>query len=129
MKKLLLLVVAFVAACLLFGFGFLTWCVMRFVKDSRETYAAGGWNYFFEIAYALDVLGNAVCCELFNVVLLKHGSGYRFGRRAETISSVLGKNQQAGTLSATGQFFRKLIDRIDPVPNHCVRNIQTLQKL
>lgn len=46
-----------------------------------------------ELALTIDRIGNVVCRDPFND-LLRHNDGYRFGKRKETISSALGKNQR-----------------------------------
>ena len=47
-------------------------------------------NYLFRIAKSIDQLGNVVCAELFDWMLVKKGK--HFGDEDETISSVLGRN-------------------------------------
>ena len=47
-------------------------------------------NYLFRITKSIDQLGNVVCAELFDWMLVKKGK--HFGDEDETISSVLGRN-------------------------------------
>ena len=47
-------------------------------------------NYLFRITKSIDQLGNVVCAELFDWMLVKKGK--HFGNEDETISSVLGRN-------------------------------------
>jgi 8-oxo-dGTP diphosphatase len=78
---------------------------------------------FLSIATSIDASGNVVCKDLFNLLLIKKG-GYEFGKRRETISSVLGKNQRDGTLTAIGIRVAFILDKIDP--NHCLKSIDSL---
>ena len=47
-------------------------------------------NYLFRITKSIDQLGNVVCAELCDWMLVTKGK--RFGDEDETISSVLGRN-------------------------------------
>lgn len=78
---------------------------------------------FLSIATSIDASGNVVCKDLFNVALKKIG-GYAFGKRKETISSALGKNQRDGTLTELGKALAFVLDKIDP--NHCLKSIDEL---
>lgn len=78
-------------------------------------------GYFMNTAVNLDRFGNYEFRTLWNAVLICKNSTHRFGDFRETISSVLGKNQRAGTLSATGRALAALLDWIDE--GHCVKSI------
>jgi hypothetical protein len=78
---------------------------------------------FLSIATSIDTSGNVVCKDLFNVCLRKK-NGYEFGKRKETISSVLGKNQRDKTLTFTGKCVAFILDKIDN--NHCAKSIDDL---
>ena len=78
---------------------------------------------FLSIAISIDASGNVVCKDLFNLILI-HKGGYEFGKRKETISSVLGKNQRDGTLTDMGKAVAFILDKIDP--NHCANSIDSL---
>ncbi len=78
-------------------------------------------NYFFKIAVSLDQLGNVVCARLFNLTLI-HKAGYKFGNEDETISSVLGKNKRAETLTILGKLLDSLLEFIDR--NHSIEAIE-----
>jgi len=69
-------------------------------------------QYFREVAVSIDQLGNVVCSDLFDVMLIKKG-GYRFGNPDETISSVLGKNQKLNTLSKIGKVVNWILSKIE----------------
>ena len=76
--------------------------------------------WFYGTARTIDIFGNVVAADLFSDTLIKKG-GYRFGRRGETISSVIGKNYLDGTLTRLGSGLRKILDFIDP--DHSVNSI------
>ncbi len=67
----------------------------------------------FSVAVGLDVLGNVVCRDFFNAVMLQSG-GYGFGNQHETISRVLGINKQKQTLTDAGRALANLLNFIDP---------------
>lgn len=73
-----------------------------------------------EVAISIDMAGNVLLAPVLNNVAIQKG-GYRFGRRKETISSVLGKNKVAKTLSRFGNGIATLLDYIDK--NHCIKSI------
>jgi hypothetical protein len=58
-------------------------------------------DYWFTNALELDIFGNYTYRTTWNVLFRKN-NGYKFGRRGETISSVLGKNQRDKTLTIVG---------------------------
>lgn len=59
-------------------------------------------NYFYTSAVDKDRFGNRNFRTLFNLCLIKSTSNNLFGNELETISSVLGKNQKASTLTWVG---------------------------
>ena len=81
---------------------------------------SGIGEFFLKIAVSIDQLGNVLMQHLLNTLWIKRG-GYKFGNRDETISSVLGKNKQLGTLSAFGKLIDGFLDNIDP--NHSLNSI------
>lgn len=78
---------------------------------------------FLSIATSIDASGNVICKDLFNLILIKKG-GYEFGKRKETISSVLGKNQRDKTLTRTGKVIVFILDKIET--DHCLISIDSL---
>ena len=77
-------------------------------------------NLFRSIAICFDQLGNVCYQELWNRVLIIE-DGYAFGKFNETLSSVLGKNQVANTLTSTGSWLVNQLNKIEP--NHCINSI------
>lgn len=82
-----------------------------FVKNKK--------GYFESSAINLDKFGNREFRTLFNKTL---ATGYKFGNINETISSVLGKNQLAGTLTKFGKVLVWILDKIDS--NHALKSIE-----
>jgi hypothetical protein len=80
-------------------------------------------DQFLSIATSIDASANVVCKDLFNLILIKKG-GYEFGKRKETISSVLGKNQRDNTLTGIGKSVAFVLDKIDQ--DHCAKSIDSL---
>ena len=72
------------------------------------------------LALWLDQIGNAVCRDLFNRLLIEK-DWYKFGKVQETISSVLGKNQMLDTLSLWGWILVSILELFER--NHCIKSI------
>ena len=66
----------------------------------------------YKIALGIDQLGNVVCANLFNIILIRSCSEHRFGNEDETISSVIGKNKKTGTLTFMGWVLDAILDAI-----------------
>jgi hypothetical protein len=95
------------------------YAILKFIiyRDFRQSKI-----WFYSTTKAIDILGNVIAADLFNDIFIKK-RGYEFGRRGETISSVLGKNQQDNTLTKGGNFLRSLLDYIEH--DHCIKSILT----
>lgn len=118
-----LAIVSVVLAALLFPFGLLITFFINLYKRRWSFSFKRLDSQFLSIATSIDASGNVVCKDLFNLILIKKG-GYEFGKRKETISSVLGKNQRDDTLTNTGKVVAFILDKIDP--NHCLKSIDIL---
>ncbi len=104
MRGLILLVVALLLGLVLLPIGFIYQCIYTLLKGLNK--------YLFKIAKSIDQLGNVVCTDLFNHTLIKKSSNL-FGNEDETISSVLGKNKLAGTLTGPGKALSWLLNKIE----------------
>ena len=70
--------------------------------------------YFIEVALALDNAGNVIMQHILNdTLLIKNTNTYQFGNKKETISSVIGKNHLANTLSPLGKALNSFLNFID----------------
>ena len=134
MKKLLhsliLLLVALALALVLLPLGLLRtigeiW--FRFFTPSGKNSPSkkGLWylgGIFRSVAIWIDQIGNSVCRDLFNRCLITP-EWYKFWKVQETISSVLGKNQETWTLTRLGRAVVWILDWLDK--NHCKESIIT----
>lgn len=88
-------------------------------------FCASSWreisDYHFKLAISKDQYGNVLGQYLFNIVLIKRG-GYDFGSPDETISSVIGKNKRAGSLTNSGKALDMMLDFFDE--NHSINSIE-----
>lgn len=105
MRGLILLLIAFILSAILLPIGFLYQCVSTLLKSLNK--------YLFKIAKSIDQLGNVVCVGLFDSILIKKSSINKFGNEDETISSVLGRNKKAGTLTVIGKALSWLLNTIE----------------
>ncbi|MEO2080595.1 MAG: hypothetical protein ABGW88_13625 [Leeuwenhoekiella sp.] len=108
------------------GFAFITlpalaWKVYAVCTNERRKareILSGAKVYFTAIAASFDQLGNAAFGGFFNWLMIdSRFYGYRFGDRDETVSEVLGWNEHLNTLSGHGQFWVRLLDKLEK--DHC----------
>ena len=118
-----LAIVSLFLAMLLFPLGLLITFFINLYKRRWSFSFKRLDQQFLSIATSIDASGNVVCKDLFNLALKKKG-GYEFGKRKETISSALGKNQRDDTLTGLGKALAFVLDKIDP--NHCLKSIDEL---
>lgn len=129
LHSLILLIVALALAVVLLPLGLLRtigeiW--FRFFFPSWNSASKKGLWYlggiFRSVAIGIDQIGNSVCRDLFNRCLIT-SSWYKFGKVQETISSVLGKNQETWTLTLVGRAVVGILDWLDK--DHCRESIIT----
>ena len=129
LHSLILLLVALSLAVVLLPLGLLRtigeiW-FRFFVPSGNSASKKGLWylgGIFRSVAIWIDQIGNSVCRDLFNRCLIT-SAGYKFGKVQETISSVLGKNQETWTLTCLGRAVVGVLDWIDK--DHCRESIIT----
>jgi 8-oxo-dGTP diphosphatase len=86
----------------------------------------GEWDqYNKDLAIATDQYGNGLSKYLFNIVLIKKTSVHKFGNIDETISSVIGKNKVAGTLTKLGKAVDFMLDKLEP--DHSIKAIDNTE--
>lgn len=100
---------------------FMVFAPIGFVFDIVFSYKSF-YKICYGVALCVDITGNILMAPLFNVLLITL-SGYQFGYPRETISSVLGKNEELGTLQPCGRWLVKVLARFQK--NHCEINIET----
>ena len=127
-KSFVLFWVAGVLSVVLLPLGIL-WTVgeilVRIFSSSQKKSAFAKSIWFLtatlhSLALGLDQIGNAVCRDMFNRLLIEQ-DGYKFGKVQETISSVLGKNQLLDKLSLTGRALVVLLELFEE--DHCLKSI------
>ena len=128
-KSLVLFWVAGILSVILLPLGII-WTVgeiiVRIFSSSQKKSAFTKSIWFLtatlhSLALWLDQIGNAVCRDMFNRLLIEE-DWYKFGKVQETISSVLGKNERDWTLSLGGLLLVIVLDSIDK--DHCKNSIQ-----
>lgn len=70
-------------------------------------------KYFYNLAFAIDQLGNVLCSTVFNSILLKKDPKKLYGNPDETISHVTGVNFLAGKLTWLGMAIAKILNFLD----------------
>ena len=122
MKKHLVSYVLLVVAlflCLFFFPVFILYFTLKTIKQR-------GWKLFaLTLALIIDILGNVIGEELLNDKLIIL-NGYKFGKSGQTISAVLGFNQELKTLTRSGEILANLLDWIDI--NHCYNAMESYKK-
>ncbi len=116
MKSLILFLIAYILAFVLFPLGFIYALV---------TFRASKSKYLFNLAFALDKLGNATLGVVMNDLLKKKG-GLSFGNYDQTISYCLGRNQQMNTLTRAGKMVAGILDWLDKY--HCANAVKSYNK-
>lgn len=115
----LILFIGLMPLALIFGL------IRSYKKEGILTFL---FTFFFQIAKGIDQTSNGSFYQILNGLLLKNkGKYFEFGNEDETLSSVLGRNQQIKMLSITGWFFVLLLWIIDArywfSGGHCVNSI------
>jgi len=108
MINLLLLLIAIILFAVLAPFGFIYTLVSSiFYLENPFKYVS---HIILRIAVSIDQMGNVVCGDLFNVILVK--SGTPFGHEDDTVSKVLHINRH--NLTKLGLSIYNLFETIDP---------------
>lgn len=92
-------------------------------SEKKSAFAKSIWFLtatLHSLALWLDQIGNAVCRDMFNRLLIEK-DWYKFGKVQETISSVLGKNQILDTLSLWGWILVSILELFEE--EHCIKSI------
>lgn len=110
--SILLFIIAFILSAIFMPIGFFysiirLWMNVRFITWWKRIN-----QYFFVLSVSIDQFGNVIMQELFNDIIIKK-EGHKFGNEDETISSVLGKNKQADTLTVTGKILSYILNFLE----------------
>jgi hypothetical protein len=118
---LLLYILSLVLSAVLLPAGF----IYGFIKQIYKRQFFRSFNTMntklYQMAASIDRYGNIVCAELFNATLISKASTFRFGDGHETVSSVIGRNVQTGTLTVIGKALNTFLCRLDK--DHSIKNI------
>lgn len=76
------------------------------------------------LAISIDIAGNVMLSRLFNDWLITK-KGYQFGEQGQTISYVLGRNKEQGSLLFLGEKLTQLLHTIDK--NHVEKAVEHYQ--
>lgn len=118
MKKLTISLLIFVVACILSAIfmpiGFMYSFFLAIYKRDL--------GYFVKVVdrinVSIDQLGNVVCGDLFNKIMIKVGR--QFGLEDDTISEVLARNQN--NLRKLGAILSAILEKLDP--NHLNKSLE-----
>lgn len=113
--SLLLLIIAIILFVVLTPFGLAYTFIMSFFFIRNPFKYIG--SIIKRIAVSIDQLGNVVCGDLFNVIMIKKGTA--FGHEDDTVSKVL--HLQRDNLTFLGKGIYNLLEFIDP--GHGVKSL------
>ena len=91
----------------------------------KLTFKGGLFNYFHQLAFAIDQLGNVMIAPMANDLLLKKEPAKLYGNPDETISHVTGVNYKVMKLTSMGYFVAHSLDAVDK--NHVTKASETNQ--
>lgn len=122
---LLLLMVSILLLTILLPWGIIEMFISLFWKKRFWKGLGALGEFILLFAVIVDVTGNVVLQVPLNRIC--NNGGYKFGSRFDTISYVLGHGLVHHTLTKTGVFICKVLDKIDP--NHCSKTYYNRQKI
>ncbi len=82
--------------------------------------------YILTVAISIDQLGNVMLGPLFNKLMIKEDSEYKFGDEDDTISYVLGLNKLHNKLTRLGKSLSWLLDAVDK--NHVLKTVDIVKE-
>lgn len=124
LRNFLLFLISIMLGSILLPIGFvyaiIKTVILSIIKLDITVFISFVSDFFYAIAASIDQLGNVICAELFNDIMIKKGT-YKFGHEDEKISSVLGKAKERNRLMLMGKWLSNLLDFIDK--NHVIKSI------
>lgn len=90
--------------------------LIRFVKSKYGFYYPNFkllGEYFHDLAFAYDQLGNVMIAPMANDVLITKDAPKKYGNPDETISHVTGVNYLANNLSWPGLMLKVILNKLD----------------
>lgn len=118
--EFILFITALILAIIFYPVGYIYVIILSIMRKSFSKFRWYTKKLALDLALTIDRTGNLVCRDICNDLLIYH-EWYKFGKRQETISSVLGKNKRDQTLTKRWLKLANLLDWLDP--NHCINSI------
>ena len=116
--NIILFIIAVVLVIVVFPVSMVYTLIRGIYKQTPKYWYDNTVQYFFDIAYSIDQLGNVLLARLLNDTLISHPfHHYIFGNPDETISSVIGRNNRINNLTWLGKGLRIFLDTIES--QHC----------
>ncbi len=103
-------------------FGAMIWKIVVSVKhDNRKAreIISGTSKFFTALAIAIDQLGNVAFGGFFNWLFIIDSEDFPFGNTHETVSEVLGWNQNLENLTRHGKLLVAILEVIEE--DHCLK--------
>ena len=116
-------ILSLIAQFLFFIVGFINYPIVLILHVKKRGFWKVNNKYFFENGRDIDVFGNYAYRSTWNLLFIKK-DGYKFGKKGETISSALGKNQLNRRLTFFGKIVCFILDKIDK--EHCKKSIDEM---
>lgn len=76
---------------------------------------------FKRVFAVADIFCNVIFEDLLNWLFIKKASSHKFGNQREWVSSVIGKNLKAGTLTKAGRIFNNILNFFEK--DHAIKQI------
>jgi len=102
MTSFILFLISIFLKCLICPFSYVYGIVRSLIKCQFN-------EYNFNLAISKYQYGNALCCYLFNDILIT-SNVYKFSNPYETIYSAIGKNRRKETLTLVGKTLDWILD-------------------
>src|SRR6187455_2656910 len=100
---------------------FILVCIISFPISVVNYLLTGRVEYFKYRGILASRTLNRYYSNFFNMHLKLQGCGHRFGKKNETTSSALGKNQILGTLTPKGEKVVRFLHKIEK--HHCLKSV------
>jgi hypothetical protein len=120
LNSILLLLISLVLGAILIPISIILTIPTIFIVDGAEAAYDKLSKYIKSLAMSIDQVGNVTMEFGLNKLIITK-DGYQFGNESETISSALGKNQVANTLTKYGLLLVNILNKIEN--NHCIKAI------
>ena len=100
-----LFILSIIIGCIIIPFGIIYGFIKNLLGISKKSLNMALW---------VDIGGNVMCSELFNDLLIQNITINPFGNPRQTISEVLGINNQLLNITKTGQVLVNILNYLDP---------------